>query len=84
MLFWHTATVAPHSRSRFSAVSNIIPASQVLSETTTAGFGQVFPERASAAQQLLPFEISRNANGSSSQPSWEGGSFTTWMRPAPS
>ena len=56
-LSWHTATVALHSTNRFSTVPHIIPASQVLSRNATAGFGQVFPERASAAQPLLPFEM---------------------------
>ena len=69
--FWHTTTVALHSTNRFSTVPNIIPASQVLSKNTTAGFGQGFPKRVSAEQPLLPSEISRNANG---WPPW----FLSW------
>jgi len=48
---------------RFSAVPQIILASQVLSKNATAGFGQGFPERVSSEQPPLPFEISHNANG---------------------
>ena len=60
LLFWLTATVTLHSRTRFSAVPHIIPASQVLPKNATAGFGQGFPERASAAQPLPPSEISQD------------------------
>ena len=63
LLFWHTATVALHSRNRFSAVPHIIPASQVLSKNATAWSGQGLPERASAEQPLPPSEISRSRNG---------------------
>ncbi len=53
LLFGHTATVALHSRTRFSAVAHIIPAPQILPKNATAGFGQGFPERASAALRGL-------------------------------
>jgi len=49
LLFWHTATVALHFGTWFSAVPHIIPASQILSKNATPGFGQGFPERVSPA-----------------------------------
>jgi hypothetical protein len=52
LLFWHTASVALHSGTRFSVMPHIILASQVLSKNATAGFGQGFLERVSAAQPL--------------------------------
>ena len=60
LLFWYTAIFALHFRARFSAVPQIIQASQVLPKNATVGFGQVFPERVSAALPLLSFEISHN------------------------
>jgi hypothetical protein len=61
--FGHNSTVVFHLGTRFSTVPHIIPASQVLSKKPTAGFGQGFPERASAAQLLPLSEISRNGHG---------------------
>ena len=61
-LFWYLTTVSLHSGTWFSAVPQIIPASQVLSKNATAGFGQGFYEKAPSAQPLPEFEISCNWN----------------------
>jgi len=52
LLFWYTAIFALHFRARFSAVPQIIQASQVLPKNATVGFGQVFPDNDS---HLIPF-----------------------------
>jgi hypothetical protein len=59
LLFRHTTTVALHSRIQLSTVPHIIPVLRVSSKNATAGYGQGFPERASAVQPLPP-EIERN------------------------
>jgi len=62
--YFSTVGVALYSGTRCSATPHIIPASQVLLKTTTAGFSQRFPERVRVEQLLLPYEISRNWNAS--------------------
>ena len=57
LLFLQTATVALHSRTRFSAVPHIIPASQVLSENPTADNLRV-PESIQTEQALRVDQLS--------------------------
>jgi hypothetical protein len=61
-LFWHITAVALNSGNRLSAVPKVIPASQVLSRTTTVGFSKGFHEEASSTQPLPSSDMSRNGN----------------------
>jgi len=63
LLFLYSAISALRSRTRFSAVPHIIPASQVLSKNATAGFDQGFPESLQMVQGREHRDTIRCMNG---------------------